>query len=218
MRRSITMTIMANSYSSAYGDISDGLGRKPAVLVVDMQVGFTDPKFPLGRLPMVHAATEKIADLLKVARAREIPVAKCYTAYGSTADMPRWKLSAVREEFLYGHPCTALDPRLHDERHDFTFCKNAPSMFFQTPLITFLVKQQVDTVIVTGCVTSGCVRATIIDAFSYGFRIAVPEDCCGDSEREAHESNLRDCSRRYCEISDLASMQAYLEAVSPVSG
>ena len=52
-------------------------------------------------------------------------------------------------------------------------------MFFQTPLITFLVKQSVDTVIVTGCTTSGCVRATIVDAFSYGFRVLVPQDCCG---------------------------------------
>jgi len=199
--------------SSGYGGISDGLGTKPAVLVVDMQVGFTDPKFPLGKLPMVHAATDKIAELLRVAREQHVPVAKCYTAYGSVADMPRWKIKAVREEFLYGDPCTALDPRLHDETYDFTFCKNAPSMFFLTPLVTYLVKQKVDTVIVTGCVTSGCVRATIIDAFSYGFRIAVPEDCCGDADRASHEANLRDCSRRYCEVSDLASMCRYLKTL-----
>ncbi len=200
--------------SAGYGDISDGLGDKPAVLVVDMQVGFTNPKYPLGRLPMVHTATEAIADLLKLARAHAVPVAKCYTAYGSVADMPRWKVRAVREEFLYGHPCTALDPRLHDEHYDFTFCKNAPSMFFLTPLITFLAKHQVDTVIVTGCVTSGCVRATIIDAFSYGFKIAVPADCCGDADPEAHQANLRDCSRRYCEVTDLQGAKKYLRDVA----
>lgn len=202
---------MVDDYSRAgYGALSDGLGTKPAVLVVDLQLGFTDPRFPLGRLPMVHAATDKTAELLKVARRHNVPVAKCYTAYGSAADMPRWKVKPVRDEFYFGHPCTAMDPRIHDEHYDFTFSKSAPSIFFLTPLITFLAKHQVDTVLVTGCVTSGCVRASIVDAFSYGFRIAVPEDCCGDGEVAAHESNLRDCSRRYCEVTDSASMKKYL--------
>jgi len=205
---------MSDSYSSVgYGGVSDGLGGKPAVLVVDFQVAFTDPKFPLGGLPMIHAATDKTAELLHVARKHNVPVASCYTAYHSVADMPRWKVKAVRDEFIYGHPCTAMDPRIHDPKYDFTFCKNAPSIFFLTPLVTFLAKHQVDTVIVTGCTTSGCVRASIIDAFSFGFRIAVPEDCCGDADRGPHEDNLRDCGRRYCEVTDLASMKKYLEGV-----
>jgi maleamate amidohydrolase len=205
---------MSNSYSTVgYGGVSDGLGIKPAVLVVDMQLGFTDPRFPLGGLPMIHAAADRIVELLEVARAKQIPVAKCYTAYGSQADMPRWKVPAVREQFLYGHPCTGFDPRLHDAAYDFTFCKSAPSIFFLTPLMTFLTKHQIDTVIVTGCTTSGCVRASIIDAFSYGFRISVPEDCCGDAERGPHEDNLRDVERRYCEVSDLRTMQTYLEGI-----
>jgi maleamate amidohydrolase len=206
---------MSDNYSKAgYGALDDGLGTKPAVLVVDLQVAFTDPRFPLGGMPMVHAATDKTAELLKVARQHAVPVAKCYTAYGSQADMPRWKVKPVREEFFYGHPCTAMDPRIHDEAYDFTFCKSAPSIFFLTPLITFLAKHQVDTVIITGCTTSGCIRASIIDAFSFGFRVAVPEDCCGDGERDAHEANLRDCGRRYCDITDAAAMKKYLAATA----
>ena len=205
---------MTNSYASAgYGGVSDGLGTRPAVLVVDMQLGFTDPRFPLGGLSMIHSAADNIVELLTVARANAIPVAKCYTAYGSVADMPRWKVRAVREEFFYGHPCTGFDPRLHDPTYDFTFCKPAPSIFFQTPLVTFLTKHRIDTVIVTGCTTSGCVRASIIDAFSYGYQISVPEDCCGDAERGPHEDNLRDCQRRYCEVTDLRSAKAYLSSV-----
>lgn len=204
---------MTNSYAAVgYGGMSDGLGVRPAVLVVDMQLAFTDPRFPLGGLPMVHAAVATIGELLRVAREAHVPVAKCYTAYGSVADMPRWKVAAVREQFIYGHPCTAIDPRLHDETYDFTFCKTAPSIFFLTPLMIFLTKHRVDTVIITGCTTSGCVRASIIDAFSYGYRVAVPEDCCGDAERGPHEANLHDCARRYCEISDLQAMQAYLRS------
>jgi maleamate amidohydrolase len=163
---------------------------------------------------MVHAATDNTALLLAVARARRVPVAKCYTAYGGLADVPRWRIKAMREEFWHGSPGAAMDPRIHDERYDFTFCKSAPSIFFLTPLMTFLVKQQVDTVLITGCNTSGCVRASIVDAFSYGFRVAVPQDCCGDPERGPHEENLRDCGRRYCDVTDLAAMTRYLESLA----
>jgi maleamate amidohydrolase len=137
-------------------------------------------------------------------------VAKCYTAYGSEADAPLWKIPAVRQEFRYGHPCTELDPRIHDAAYDFTFCKNAPSIFFNTPLVTFLTRQNVDTVIVTGCTTSGCVRASIVDGFSWGYRVMVPEECSGDAERRPHEDNLRDCSRRYCEVMPTAEVERYL--------
>jgi maleamate amidohydrolase len=190
----------------ASGDI-DG-GRRPAVLVVDFQLAFTHPDYPLGGLPLIHAARDRTAELLKVARARKVPVAACYTAYCSEADMPRWKVKPVRDEFFYGHPCTAMDPKIHDPG-DFTYCKNAPSMFFQTPLITFLVKQGCDTVVVTGCTTSGCVRATIVDAFSYGFRVLVAEDCCGDVDETQHRSNLADVGRRYASVSTAAKVEAY---------
>jgi maleamate amidohydrolase len=86
-------------------------------------------------------------------------------------------------------------------------------MFFQTPLITFLVKQNVDTVIVTGCTTSGCVRATVVDAFSYGFRVLVAEDCCGDADEAAHRSNLADVGRRYADTLNTAEVEAYLAAL-----
>jgi maleamate amidohydrolase len=91
----------------ASGDI--GAGRRPAVLVVDFQVAFTDPKYPLGGLPMIHAARDRTAELLQAARAQNVPIAACYTAYGSVADMPRWKVKAVRDEFFYEHPCTQMD-------------------------------------------------------------------------------------------------------------
>jgi maleamate amidohydrolase len=126
--------------------------------------------------------------------------------------MPFWKVKAVRDEFFYGHACAAMDPAIYDER-DFTYCKNAPSMFFQTPLITFLVRQHVDTVIVTGCTTSGCVRATIVDAFSYGFRVQVPEDCCGDAGEEPHVGALRDCGRRYCDVTSRAAVEERLRSL-----
>lgn len=195
--------------SVGYGSSRIGFGSKPAVLVVDFQVAFTDPRYPLGGLPLIHAARDRTAELLPLARSRNVPVAACYTAYGSLADMPLWKVKAVRDEFFYGHPCTAMDPRIHDPRN-FTYCKSGPSMFFQSPLITFLVRQNVDTVIVTGCTTSGCVRATIIDAFSYGLRVVVADDCCGDAEEGPHRANLVDVGRRYADVLPCSEVMAWL--------
>jgi maleamate amidohydrolase len=189
----------------ASGEI--GFGSRAAVLVVDWQTAFTDPKYALGGLPRLHVARDNTAKLLAVARERGVPVAACYTAYCSQKDMPFWKVKAVRDEFFSGHPCTQMDPLIYDAR-DFTYCKNAPSMFFQTPLITFLVRQQVDTVIVT----SGCVRATIVDAFSFGFRVQIAADCCGDAEEQPHLDTLRDCGRRYADVSDRATVEAWLRA------
>ncbi len=200
---------MSDRYTNVgYASSRIGFGDKPAVLVVDFQTAFTDPKYPLGGLPMIHAARDRTADVLKVARARNVPVAACYTAYGSLADMPLWKVKAVRDEFFYGHPCTEMDPKIHHEKN-FTYCKNAPSMFFQTPLIAFLVKQNVDTVIVTGCTTSGCVRATVVDAFSFGFRVIVAEDCCGDADEGPHRANLTDVGRRYADVVSMADVLQY---------
>ncbi|HVN41334.1 MAG TPA: isochorismatase family protein [Steroidobacteraceae bacterium] len=205
---------MGDGYTNVgYGSARIGFGVKPAVLVVDFQTAFTDPRYPLGGLPMIHAARDRTAELLAVARAGHVPVAACYTAYGSLADMPLWKVKAVREEFFYGHPCTEMDPKIHHASH-FTYCKNAPSMFFQTPLMPFLVKQNVDTVIVTGCTTSGCVRATVIDAFSYGLRVVVAEECCGDAEEGPHRANLADVGRRYADVLPTREVMDYLAGLA----
>ena len=193
-----------------YGSEQVGFGSRLAVLVVDLQVAFTDPQYELGGLEMVHRATEHTAKLLAVARRKGLPVAKCYTASCSPDDMPRWKIAEVRENFYYVHPCTELDSRIHDADYDFTFCKSAPSMFFETPLVTFLTKQQADTTIITGCTTSGCVRATVIDAFSYGFRVIVPEECVGDADEVPHKQNLIDVDRRYADVLPMAEVMAHL--------
>jgi maleamate amidohydrolase len=203
---------MSDTYVNVgYASANIGMGQKAAVLVVDWQLAFTDPRFELGGLPRLHAARDNTALLLKTARAAGVPVAACYTAYCSQKDMPLWKVAAVRREFFYGHECTEMDPKIHDPS-DFTYCKNAPSMFFQTPLITWLVKENVDTVFVTGCTTSGCVRATIVDAFSYGFRVQVVEDCCGDAEQGPHDDTMRDVGRRYADVIHRATAEDWMRS------
>ena len=84
-----------------------------------------------------------------------------------------------------GIACTELDPRIYDPDYDIKICKSAGSIFFDTTVASYFVKQRVDTVIVTGCVTSGCIRASVSDSFSHRFRTIVPEDCVGDYDEEA---------------------------------
>ena len=70
-----------------------------------------------------------------------------------------------------------------------------------------------DTVIVTGCTTSGCIRATVIDSFSWGYRTVVPEECCGDADERPHQDNLRDIGRRYADVTDRKTVENYLKEV-----
>lgn len=202
---------MAEYEDMGYGTRGVGFGQRPAILVVDFQRAFTDPEFPLGRAEHVANAVAATVRLLEAARPLGVPVAKCVTAYESPRDVPYWKLDVLHTDFFQGHPGTEVDPRVHDPGHDFTFVKSGPSIFFETPLKTFLIKHRVDTTIITGCTTSGCIRASIIDAFSSGYRVIVPEECVGDMAPGPHVDNLRDCGRRYADVISLAETLAALE-------
>ncbi|MDN2568320.1 isochorismatase family protein [Aquibium sp. A9E412] len=190
-----------------------GFGDKPGVVVVDFQTAFTDPQFPLGRSPMIHGAVDQTVKLLKAARAAGAPVANVYTAYSSARDAPYWKIPTVVNDFHHGKPGTELDPRIHDAGYDAVFCKTGPSVFFQTAIVSYFAKERVDTVFVVGCTTSGCIRASVIDAFSYGYRVMVPEPCVGDMDEGPHRDNLRDVGRRYCDVLALDESLDYLEQV-----
>lgn len=204
---------MADAFDAAtYGMLPVGFGERAAVLVVDYQKGFTDPRCTMGKSPRVHAARDRTVDLLAHARRCKAPVAACFTAYHSDRDVPYWKVEAVRRGFREGSLEAEMDDKIADPAYDYIFQKPGPSIFFQTPLTSFLAKHRVDTVLVTGCVTSGCVRASVIDAFSFGYRTIVVEDCCGDPGKEEHEANLKDVGRRYADIVTSEAAVAYLEA------
>ncbi len=196
-----------------YGTVEIGLGQRPGIVVIDFQKAFTEERYALGGAPLVMRAVENTARLLAVARRNNIPVANCYTAYRSEREMPHWKVASVRSEFIHGHPSTELDPLIYDGGYDMALCKSGPSIFFQTPVVPFFVKERVDTVIVTGCITSGCIRASSIDSFQWGFRTVVPEDCVGDHEEGPHRENLRDISRRYADLSTADALIDYVEEV-----
>jgi maleamate amidohydrolase len=188
-----------------YGGRTVGFGHRIGIAVVDFQLAFVDPRFPLGGAPLTERAVGNTARLLDAARSAGLPVVSCYTAYNAPSDAPHWKVPPVLETLRHGSEPVQLDRRIHDPAYDVVLCKSAPSIFFHTAAAPIFVRQNVDTIIVTGCTTSGCVRASIIDAFSYGFRVIVPEDCVGDVAEGPHVSNLQDVGRRYADVVDLAA-------------
>lgn len=197
-----------------YGAMPIGFGEKPGLVVVDFQTGFTDPSFPMGGAPMVERAVENTARLMRAAKAAGVPVIACVVAFDGPKGAPRWKVAPVHD-LLAGTPATALDPRIAAEEPDVVLTKTAPSIFFGTAAGAILTRERVDTLIVTGCITSGCVRASVIDAFSLGFRVQVPEDCVGDHDQAAHDQNLKDVGRRYADITTADEM---IEAINAWRG
>lgn len=208
------MSTKRNYTERSYGEIDVGIGERPGIVVVDYQKAFTEDKYPLGGAPLIMRGLENTARLLEVARRHDVPVANCYTAYQEERDMPYWKITAVREQFRFGDPSIALDPRIYEPDYDVAVCKKGPSIFFQTGVVPYFIKQRVDTVIITGCTTSGCIRASAIDSFQWGFRTIVPEDCVGDHEEQPHKDNLRDISRRYVDLTTADALIAYLNGAS----
>ena len=186
-------------------------GRKPGLVVVDFQRGFVDPAFPMGGAPMVDAAVEATVPLIAAAKAAGLPVIACVMSYDSPRAAPHWKVAPVLD-LLAGTTSAELDPRIAAAGPDVLLMNSAPSIFFATPAAAILTRERVDTVIVAGCITSGCVRASVIDAFSLGFRVMVARDCVGDHDQVAHEQNLKDVERRYADVIDSGAAIAEIAA------
>jgi len=199
---------------AGYGSRDIGFGECPAVLVVDFQNAVTSPDAPMGKSPLVAAAIPSTAELLEAARRSGTPVIFCATCFrGDRQDMPPWKIASM-DAWLEGSWEVEIDPRLWRDGDVLVF-KKAPSIFFGTPLTTILTKACVDTVILTGANTSGCIRASTIDSFSHGFRTVLPRECIADQAEGPHEANLRDVGIRYADVVGLADVIAYLERIDP---
>ena len=202
---------MSDIYEArGYGSRPLGFGAKIGVVVVDFQRGFIDPSFPMGGAPMVEQAVRNTVPVIEAAKRAGLPVIACVNGYDSARAAPHWKVAPVFD-LLRGTPSVELDPRIAAAEPDVVLMKSAPSIFFGTSAAAILTRERVDTVVVTGCITSGCVRASVIDAFSLGFRVMVAQDCVGDHDEAAHRQNLADVSRRYADIIDGTTAIAEIE-------
>jgi nicotinamidase-related amidase len=191
-----------------------GFGQRPALLVIDLQTGFTDLRSPLaGELDTQVAATNA---LLEPARAAGIPVIFSTVAYDAELqEAGIWIRKIPANRWLVeGSEWVQVDARLAQRPDEMTLVKKYASCFFGTDLAARLVSRGIDTLILAGCTTSGCVRATAVDACSYGFRPIVVEDAVGDRAALPHAASLFDIDAKYGDVVALADAVDYLTGLS----
>jgi nicotinamidase-related amidase len=189
-----------------------GFGKKPAILVIDMSKAFNDPAYGVGGDQT--EAVNAIAGLLPVARRLGVPVVFTTMAYlpdGSDLGIFGKKIPALAELRLDDPAAVSIDDRITPVSGEFVINKKCASAFFGTNLLPLLVKNRIDTLIVTGCSTSGCIRATVIDGASNGFRVIVPQDCVSDRAEAPHLANLFDIKAKYGDVVPSSEVIAYLE-------
>ena len=200
-------------YSRAGLGASVPLGSRPAVLVVDFSCGFTDPECGLGS--DLTAEVEATRRVLDAARARGFPV--LFTTIGyepSLKDAGLWVRKAPGlAELQVGGRWVEIDPRLDPREDETVVLKKGASAFFGTNLAGILVAQGVDTVVLCGATTSGCIRATAVDLLQWGWPTLVPRECVGDRAQAPHEANLFDIQAKYADVVSVEDALAYLEGV-----
>ncbi len=191
-----------------------GFGSRPAVVVVDYIAGFTDPASPLaGNFANELRATRS---LLNAMRRRGFPVLFTTTAYDKAMTEAGVFVRKVPSLAVLqrGSRWVAIDPSLKRRKSEVVIEKQYASAFFGTPLASTLHAQGVDTLIVTGCTTSGCVRATAVDGLQHGLRVIVPRECVGDRAPGPHEANLIDIDGKYGDVMDLREVLALVAQLS----
>ena len=179
---------------------SSGIGTNPAMLIVDFVNGFADPEqFGGGN---IQAAIDKTVDLLAFARAQNMPVASTRVVYADDgSDHGVFCLKAPGLKVLTEDaPASQIVDALAPIDGEYVVRKTQPSGFFGTDLADWYQGRGVDTVLVTGCTTSGCIRASVIDAMSYNFKTVVVTDCVGDRALGPHEANLFDMGQKYADL------------------
>jgi len=194
------------------------LGRRPAVLVVDFSCGFTDPECALGS--DLTAQVEATRRLLDAAREKGLPV--IYTTIGfepSLKDGGLWMQKVPALGVLQvGSTWVDIDPRLDPREDETVIVKKGASAFFGTNLAAILISQGIDSIVLCGATTSGCVRATAIDLLQYGFPTLVPRECVGDRAQAPHDANLFDIQAKYADVVSLDEALAYLESAPTAVG
>lgn len=218
----------ASSLSQAYAELSTryalqglggrvGFGSRPAIVVVDLINGFTDPESPFGS--DLSAEVEATNTLTAVARERDIPVFFSTIIYDrSLRDAGVWQRKIRANRWLVeGSAWTDLDARLARQPGETVIVKKYASCFFGTDLSSQLQTLGIDTVLLTGCTSSGCVRATAVDACSHGFRTIVVEEAVGDRDELPHRAALFDIDSKYGDVVTLDAAVTALRGCSPGS-
>jgi maleamate amidohydrolase len=186
-------------------------GQRPAILVVDFCRGFTDPACPLGSEASVEVdRTRRILDAARRSGVLVVFTTIAYDAAGLRTTAWLHKVPSLRE-LAVGSPWVEIDPRLGRRPEEPVLVKPGPSAFFGTPLAAQLVAAHIDSVVIMGATTSGCVRGSVVDAVQYGFPTFVVPDCCVDRAPGPHEANLFDMTAKYADPLMAEEVVGYLE-------
>ncbi|MBY0306832.1 MAG: isochorismatase family protein [Sphingomonas sp.] len=210
--REIFDSVMANPARKKFG-----FGSKLAIVNVDFQQAYTR----IDKFATAYETDPRQIDYVNIisdlARARGMPVIWSRVGYKADAgDAGIWGTRTDTPDSLqninYGSERHAYDDRCVIHPDDLQFTKRMPSAFFETPLASYLVWHKVDTVVVTGGSTSGCVRATAVDALSHGYRAIVPIETCADKHESYHFANLTDLQLKYADVEPVQTVIDWLEA------
>lgn len=189
------------------------LGSRPAVLVVDFSRGFTDPECTMGS--DLTEEVEATTRVLAAAREKGLPI--IFTTIGFEANLKDGSLWLQKApglaELQVGGKWVEIDPRLERGEDEVVILKKGASAFFGTNLPSILVSQNVDTIVLCGATTSGCIRATAVDLLQYGYPTLVPRECVGDRAQAPHEANLVDIQAKYADVVSVEDATSYLESV-----
>ena len=198
--RQIFDDVMANP-----GRAKFGFGSKLAIINVDFQRAYTDIQAFKTAYEADPRQIEHVNTISRLARLKGMPVIWSRVGYADNGgDAGVWGTRTDTPDSLqnikYGSERHAYDPRCKIAASDLQFTKRMPSAFFETPLASYLVWHKVDTVVVTGGSTSGCVRATAVEALSHGYRTIVPIETCADKHESYHFANLTDLQLKYADV------------------
>lgn len=205
------MTGAAENYAGVY-DRSVGFGARPALVLVDFAHAYFDAACPLFAGEGAARALTSALRLRAAARAAAVPVILTRVAlHPSGIDGGRFfEKAAPLEAFLPGRATAEFAAGLRPEPDELVVSKQYPSAFFGTSLASTLTAMGCDSVILTGLTTSGCVRASCVDAMSHGFRTLVVREACGDRHEAPHEANLFDMNAKYADVISEAACMANL--------
>ena len=180
-----------------------GLGRKPGLIVVDMSLGFTQPESPLGG--QFDAVVAAAATLIDAFRSRHLPIVYTTVVYDRDEDASVFRARLPSLNILKrGSAWVDIDSRLAPQAGELLAEKHYPSAFVGTNVDHYLRSKGVDSAVVIGLTTSGCVRATAVDALSHNYPTVVVEEAVGDRNLEAHKANLHDLHAKYVDVVPLA--------------
>lgn len=196
-----------------------GFGEKLAIVNIDFQQAYTRPDlFPKSAYVTDPRQIEYTNAISALARAAGMPVIWTHVAYKADAgDAGVWGTRTDTPDSLqnikYESERHQFDPRVEiDEAVDLVYTKRMPSAFFESQLQSYLVWHKVDTVVLTGGSTSGCVRATAVDSLSRGYRTIVPEECVADKHESYHFANLTDLQLKYADVVEVQEVMDWLKA------